>query len=212
MTQKSVIAAAAAETAAQFDAMVLDPRELVHAALERVAALNYPCAEHEAKAAARVRELPVYLNDLLVAWDTAGVRRVLNDFEHQCRLLSLPLPMRTFHDDLAAKMPAMNKVGWLSEECEFLVHFAAGGHAGQDEVTSFDASSARLKSGAVVTRKMIRDYMRPAWQLREHWEQTSEYQKLQAAEQTAIAAEARARAIRERPPVCSAGPAHLIGR
>jgi hypothetical protein len=66
MTQ-NVIAAAAAEVAAKLDAMVLDPRELVHAALERVAALSYPCAEHEAKVAARVRMVAMRSRRLLPA-------------------------------------------------------------------------------------------------------------------------------------------------
>jgi hypothetical protein len=201
------VTTAAADVAARIDALVLDPRLLVHAALARAAALQYPSAERQNKAAALIRELLVRIMDSLITWDVAAVRRALNDFEREVFLLSLPIRTPSFAENLATRIAEMNARGWLSAEAEALKMYAQP----TDSIISFDERSATLASGRTVTREQIRNDLRPRWQLPEHWKATWDYGAMARAEAESIAKAAAARAAEARALQPSSGPAHMLG-
>jgi hypothetical protein len=195
---ESEVSKAVAQAIESAQAIEFDPRKWLEIVLSRIASQHYPNAARETAAASLIRGIAAPFGEMLRAWDIAGIRRLLAELERDCRELARPIPR-------GARSPAMNNIGWLSQECDFL------GHAGNDEIVSFDASSATLKSGRSVSRREIRTAMRPAWQTIERWERTHEFQRLASAEASAVAAEQRARDLQTRASLPSSGPAHLLG-
>lgn len=124
--------------------------------------------------------------------------------------LERPIPIPSFHENLAAHHARLNDIGWTSREIDALTMYADGGTGGVDRIASYTVNDATFASGKTVNRGQIRDGLRPAWQPKEEWEETREFQEMRGAHAASVANEQMQQA--EQVVRISAGPARMIGK
>ena len=167
----------------------------------RRAAVEYRTLEYIAEIAA---------GDYIARANVDQFTSITSKFNHDLVVLAQPIPIPRFHENLTAHHARLHDIGWTSREIEALTMYADGGAGGTDRIVSYTVNDATFASGKSVTRGQIRDGIRPAWQPKDEWEETREFQKMCDAHAASVANEQMQQA--EQVVRISAGPARMIGR
>jgi hypothetical protein len=178
-TGDSPLAAAAREAAARIRSITIDPREMVVHALAQIGGgQSYPPERHAA-ALVLVRDFANEAAELIRQNSIDALHLRIHRAVREARLLTMPVPKPPFSEHLKSMADAMQRASWTSLELDLLLRFGAE----YDSVIGFDEHGATLASGRHVSRKMLRESLRPAWQSETDFHNfNAEYQWLARAE------------------------------
>lgn len=132
--------------------LIVDPREIVRIAAERLTKLSYPTAQKERQAAGVIRSSEPRITELVMDGDIPGLRRLLGDIAERCRQLTMPDPVPSFQDDFRECIHLFLNSSWSINEAEAVRYFSRHG----DRIGKITPSTVQL-GDRVITRAECRE-------------------------------------------------------
>jgi hypothetical protein len=178
---------------------------------EALAAGRYPESRREAVVHRTLEYISeIAHGDYIARADVDQYVSITNKFGRDLWAFEQPPVVPSFYENLAAHHARLHEIGWTSREIEALEMYADGGPGGTDRIVSYTVNDATLASGKSVNRGQIRDGLCPAWQPKDEWEDTREFQEMRDAHAASVVNEQMRQA--DQVVRISAGPARLIGK
>jgi hypothetical protein len=152
----TAISAAALDTENMLSDTSVDPRDIVRAAISRIANLSFASVEREREAAAVLSSYSTRFKKLVQEFDLNGLRIAVGEMESRIRPFTSPKPTPTFQDQLReGAMGRFYAVGWSTEEVEYLRFL----HRHPEVIGEITPSSVML-GGREVKRAEVRERMK----------------------------------------------------